>query len=57
MNTGKALLDHNSHLDFTNCFFRKNDIFLGLVQQKTVPSDKMVMFPFAESTVHCLDSS
>ena len=57
---------HESHdywklstlLAYTNFFF-KNDILvaLAMVQRKTALSHKMVMFPFAECTVHCLDSS
>ena len=39
------------------CFEDFRLIFLDLVLRKTVPSHEMVMFPFAECTVHGLDSS
>ena len=46
------------HCLFVWFFLEKNDIpFIDLVQRKTVLSHRMVMFPFAECTVHCLDSS
>ena len=53
-----VIVPFKNNLEVTTIFFfRKNDIFLDLVPRKTVSSHKMVMFPFAECSVHCLDSS